>query len=83
MNDRHQLAKGLAELRSELDQLVALLLGHRHPLGQFRAEDFVLDLEVADLRGQLFLRRTGDQQQQGVVQILIAVKCRRRWYDGR
>ena len=39
-----------------------------------RTKNLVLDLRVADLGGQLFLRRTGDQQQQAVVQILHSRK---------
>jgi len=42
----------------------------RDSLGQLRPQNLVFDLEVADLRGQLFLGGSGDQQQQAVVQIL-------------
>jgi hypothetical protein len=61
--------KRLPELRSELDQPVPFLLGHRDAIGQFGTEHLVLELQVSDLRGQFFLGGTGDQKQQGVVQI--------------
>jgi hypothetical protein len=54
VHDRHQLAQGLAELGAELHELVPLLRRHLHAARQLRAEDLVLDLQVADLAGQLF-----------------------------
>ncbi len=70
MHNRHQLAQRLSQLRSELHQPVLFLRRHRHPLGKFAAEDFVLDLQVTDVPGQLQLRRAGDQQQQTLVEVL-------------
>ena len=70
VHDRHQLAETSAELGSELDQPVLFLLGHWHAMGQLRSQDLVLDLQVPDVASQLFLRRTGNQKQQTVVEIL-------------
>lgn len=62
MDNRHQIGKPLPQLRSELHQPVPFFRRHCHALGEFAAEDFVLDLQVADVPGQLQLGRAGNQQ---------------------
>jgi len=79
VNDRHQFVDRRSELGSKLRQPVLLFLGYGDPGRQLTPQDFVLDLEVADLPGQLFLGRAGDQQQQGLKQVLHCGRLGERW----
>ena len=49
---------------------------------QLAPQDFVLDLEVADLPRQLFLGCAGDQQQQGLKEVLHRGRLTERWKTG-
>jgi hypothetical protein len=69
-HDRCQLMKRLAELLGEPDQAMTFLRGDRDSRGQFAAEDLVFDLQVLDLAGQFLLGRSGDDQQQGLIDVL-------------
>jgi hypothetical protein len=55
-------AKGFAELH----ELGPLRRRNFNPFGQLGAEDSVLGQQVFDELSQLFVRESGDQQQQGV-----------------
>jgi hypothetical protein len=53
---------GRANLLAEFEQPAAFRWRHGHPLGEFRAEDFVLGLQVLDLPGQFGLAQAGEHQ---------------------
>src|SRR5262249_24613428 len=59
MHDRHQLVEGPSQACPEFEQPPALLGSDRDLFGQLTAEDFILDLQISDLPGQLFLGRPG------------------------
>ena len=46
------------------------------PLGQLRPQHLVLDLQVADLRGELFLGRSSDQEQQAALPHHLSMRVR-------
>lgn len=54
------------QLQRESHQPILFLRRNRDAFWQLAAEDFVLDLQVFHLAGQLFLGRAGDHQQQGL-----------------
>jgi hypothetical protein len=92
-DDGRQFAQGLTpELLREPDQPRPFLGGYREAFRQPAPQGLVLDLEVFDLAGQFFLRRAGDDQQQGVKYVRHRARMRKRmgimemdsfWHCGR
>ena len=56
-------------------RLLLALWGHGHACREFRPENLVLDLQVPNLCGELFLGGTGNHEQQLVGLILREQKC--------
>lgn len=65
-DDRDQFLDRRADLRAQLDQSLALPLGHGNPPGQLGPEYLVLRFEILNLCDQVALRRVGQHLQEGV-----------------
>ena len=63
-DDRHDLVKGLAELGSEFQQPLPYFGRDRNARRELATQDFVLNLQIADLSSQFFLVSTGNYEQQ-------------------
>ena len=64
MHNRDQFAQRFAQPGSKPHQPAALLRGDRDSRRQLAPQDLVLNLQVRDLPGKLFLRGTGNQEEQ-------------------
>jgi hypothetical protein len=69
MHDRDDLVQCPSQLGGEANEPVLFLLGNRNPRRQLTPQNLGLDLEVTDLSGEFLLRRAGDDEQQGPVDV--------------
>jgi len=69
MDDQNQLVNRLAKPGTKPDEAIPLLQSDGSPRRQLAAQDLILDLEILDLPGQLFLRGPGDQEEKFRVDI--------------
>lgn len=79
MDDRRQLVERASQLGSESRQPVALLRRDVHNPRQLAPQDLVLNLEVADVPGELLLCGAGNEEQQRSVNVAHGTV---RWKSG-
>jgi len=68
-DDADQVTQHSAELRGEPHQPLSLGQGDRDPRRQLAPQDFVLDLQVLDLPGELGMRGRGNDHEQGLEEL--------------